>query len=516
MTFQVFQVDTNPDLAPYTVEQGILGAAGGRIVLGECRTEDEVIERAAGCEVLWLQWGPNITRRVMEALASLRLAVRWGVGFEQMDLDAATDLGVAIANSPGYGTDDVAETAMALLLTVSRRTAFHHEQMLHGAWPASIPGSVHRLRGRTLGLIGSGRIGSSVARMAAGFGLRVIGHDLVRTPAELAAAGIEAVDMDTLLVTSDYVSLHVPYTPGTHHLVDAALLTRLKPGAILVNTARGKVVDTAALIDALANGHLAGAGLDVFEQEPLPADSPLRSAPNVVMTPHVAGFSVEAFADLRAEMCRTTIEFMATGWAGTIVRAISRPRFRWPQRAMRSAYPGGVVGTILAMVLRGAFLKIPAAPAVAGVPAAARERVAEYDLLVTNSSLNGVPFGRLPIINEAPRAGGGEIEGTVVVNAPPGRRHAGCPDGRHGAAHRGHAPGRRTRRAPGPTPDAGGVPEPHRPAGIPVGDHVPAACRDPGRGAGPDAGRPGHHRTLRRDDLPRRTRRGLRSHPGPA
>ncbi len=319
MTFQVFQIDPSPDLEPYTEERAILGAAGGDLVLGDCLTEDEILERAGSPDVLWLAWKPNVSRRVLEALPSVRLAIRWGVGFEQMDVEAATELGVAIANAPGYGTDDVAETAMALLLTVARRTAAHHERMLHGEWPTSIPGSVHRLRGRTLGLIGTGRIGSAVARIAAGFGMRVIGHDLVRTPAELAAAGLEAVDMDTLLASSDVVSLHVPYTPGTHHLVDAALLAKLKPGGILVNTARGKVVDTDALIDALKSGHLAGAGLDVFEQEPLPADSPLRSAPNVVMTPHVAGFSVEAFVDLRREMCQTTIEFMSTGWASTIV-----------------------------------------------------------------------------------------------------------------------------------------------------------------------------------------------------
>jgi len=328
VSFQVFQVDPSPDLEPYTDERATLAAAGGTLELGQCLTEDEIIERAGDAPVLWLAWKPNITRRVMESLPSLRLAIRWGVGYEQMDLDAATELGVAVANAPAYGTDDVAETAIALLMTVSRRTACHHVRMLEGEWPLSIPGSVHRLRGRTLGLIGTGRIGSAVAGIAAGLGMRVIGHDLVRTPAELAASGIEAVDMDTLLASSDYVSLHVPYTPGTHHLVDAALLAKLKPGVIIVNTARGKVVDTQALIEALQSGHVAGAGLDVFEQEPLPADSPLRSAPNVVMTPHIAGFSVEAFVDLRAEMCRTTIEFMTTGWTRNIVNPAVRDRLR--------------------------------------------------------------------------------------------------------------------------------------------------------------------------------------------
>ena len=279
--------------------------------------------------MLWLAWKPNVTRRVLEALPSVRLAIRWGVGFEQMDVDAATELGVAIANAPAYGTDDVAETAMALLLTVARRTAFHHERMLQGEWPASDPGQrpsaarshpgahrhgAHRLRGRRASRPGSG-CGSSATTSS--------GH-----PPSWPRRASRRWTWTRCWRARTIVSLHVPYTPGTHHLVDAALLAKLKPGAILVNTARGKVVDTDALIDALQSGHLAGAGLDVFEQEPLPADSPLRSAPNVVMTPHVAGFSVEAFVDLRREMCQTTIDFMTTGWASTIVNPAVRDRMR--------------------------------------------------------------------------------------------------------------------------------------------------------------------------------------------
>ncbi|MCY7419943.1 MAG: C-terminal binding protein [Chloroflexi bacterium] len=324
MTFQVFQVDGNVVLEPFEEERAVLRAAGGDLVFGACTTQDEIVERAGTPDVLWLNWKPNIGRQVLEALPSVRLAVRWGVGFEQIDVDAATDLGVAVANAPGYGTDDVAEVAFALLLSVARRTAAHNARMVAGEWPISTPGSIHRLRGRTLGLIGTGRIGTAVAGIAAGFGMRVIGYDPGRTVQELAAAGIEGVDMDTLLAQSDCLSLHVPYMPSTHHLVNAALLAKLKPGAILVNTARGLVVDTNALIDALASSHLAGAGLDVYEQEPLPAGSPLRSAPNVVMTPHVGGYSVEAFLDLRREMCRTTIDFMTTGWAGTIVNPAVR------------------------------------------------------------------------------------------------------------------------------------------------------------------------------------------------
>jgi D-3-phosphoglycerate dehydrogenase / 2-oxoglutarate reductase len=327
VSFEVFQADPSPELEPYTWEREALGAAGGTFVMGGCLTQDEIIERAGDADVLWLSWSPAIDGRVLEALPKVRLAIRWGVGFEQIDTIAATRLGVAVGNAPTYGTTDVAETAMALLLSVARHTAYHHAALATGGWTRAVAGT-HRLRGRTLGIIGCGRIGSSVAGMAAGFGLRVVGTDLVRTADQLGTAGIEMVDLDTLLAQADYVSLHIPYTAANHHFVDAGLLSRLKPGAILVNTARGKVVDTPALIAALESGHLAGAGLDVFEDEPLPPDAAIRSAPNVVLTPHIASHSVEAFTSLRAEMVRTTIDFMTTGWASTIVNPEVRGQLR--------------------------------------------------------------------------------------------------------------------------------------------------------------------------------------------
>lgn len=328
VSFRVFQVDPSPPLEPYTLEQELLAAAGGTLELGGCTTQDQIIERAGDAEVLWLAWSPTIDRRVLEALPSVRLAIRWGVGFEQIDSGAATELGVAVANAPTYGTHDVAETAAALLLATVRRVAEHHAGMRQGEWPAPTPGTIHRLRGRTIGIVGAGRIGTAMGRIMAGFGMRVLAHDAARPADAIRGDGFEPVDLDTLLAESDVLSLHVPSMPSTHHLVDAAFLARCRPGVVLVNTARGKVVDTDALVDALVSGHVAGAGLDVFETEPLPADAPIRQAPNVVLTPHIAGFSVEAIADLRREMCRTTIDFMTSGWASTIVNPEVRGRLR--------------------------------------------------------------------------------------------------------------------------------------------------------------------------------------------
>lgn len=327
MSFQVFQVDEASDLAPYTFEREALAAAGGTFVAGECLTQDDIIARAGDAEVLWLAWKPEIDGRVLGALPRVRLAIRWGVGFEQIDTVAATRLGVAVANAPTYGTVDVAETAVSLLLSASRQTAHYTAAFRAGTYPKPLDGA-HRLHGRTLGIIGVGRIGAAVARIASGFGFRILGTDDVRSDEDLAASGVIPVDLDTLLAQSDYVSVHVPYTEANHHFVDAALLAKLKPGAILVNTARGKLVDTAALVAALESGHLAAAGLDVYETEPLPEDAPIRHAPNVILTPHIASNTVEAMADLRAEMVRTTVDFMTTGWASTIVNPEVRGSLR--------------------------------------------------------------------------------------------------------------------------------------------------------------------------------------------
>jgi D-3-phosphoglycerate dehydrogenase / 2-oxoglutarate reductase len=328
VSFLVVQIDRSPELEPYTDDRATLAAAGGQLRTAESVDAEDVVTAAADADVVWLGWGPDLTREILAALPRCRLAVRWGVGYEQIDTAAATELGIAVANAPTYGTADVAEHAIGLLFAAAKRIAWAHEQIRAGGWPAMEAGNVHRIAGRTLGIIGVGRIGSATARRALGLGIRVIGYDIARSDAELREIGVVPVDLDTLAATADYVSVHVPYSPGNHHLVDAAVIGRFRRGTILVNTSRGRVLDQAAVAAALHDGHLAGAALDVYENEPLPADDPIRSAPNVVLTPHVASFSDEAYADLHVEMCRTTIEFMTTGWAGTIVNAEVRSQLR--------------------------------------------------------------------------------------------------------------------------------------------------------------------------------------------
>lgn len=331
---RVFQVDDTHLLVPYDYEVARLAKVGISLEEGLCETAEDVIERGSDADVLWLAWKPHLNRDILARLPKLRLVARWGIGFEQIDLDAATELGIAVANAPTYGTEDVAEHTLALLLALERRLVSFDADMRSGGWKAPAAGSIRRIRDRTVGLLGVGRIGAAFARRANGIGLQVIGHDAYRTREDFASIGVEPVSIDELTARSDYISVHVPHTAETNGMVDARFLGNMRQSAYLINTSRGKVVNEPDLIDALRTGSIAGAGLDVFETEPLSEDSPLRTLPNVILTPHYAGYSTEAWADLREEMCRTTIDFLTTGWAQTIVNPAVRDRLR--QALLRS------------------------------------------------------------------------------------------------------------------------------------------------------------------------------------
>jgi D-3-phosphoglycerate dehydrogenase len=205
MTIRVLQVDQDPTLAPYAYEADALRQAGGELILADCTTEAEVIQHGPDAEILWLSWRPVVTPAVMRALPRCRLIVRWGVGYDQIDVAAATELGIAVANSPGYGTDDVAEHALALLMSWARRVGWFTARMRLGQWPDSTTTGMHRLRGRTLGIVGLGRIGSAVAARARGLGLRVIAYDPAHSADEISRRQAEAHSLQDLLAEADYV-----------------------------------------------------------------------------------------------------------------------------------------------------------------------------------------------------------------------------------------------------------------------------------------------------------------------
>jgi D-3-phosphoglycerate dehydrogenase len=321
----VLQAEYVGDLAPYHEEEAALAAVGAQLRTIRTKDPDELVEVAADAEVIWVEWTPHLTRDVLHRLPRLGLAVRWGVGYDQIDVVAATELGIAVANAPSYCTEDVAEHALALILAVSRQVVYRDRQGQAGLWRYG-QASQTRLQGSTVGVVGLGRIGRRVGQLAAAFGARVLGYD----PIVSTVDGMERVELAELLRESDFVSVHVPLTDTTRYLFDTATLAQMKDGATLVNTSRGGVVRQAALVEALDAGRLGAAALDVFEQEPLPGDNPLRGRENVILTPHEAANSPQALRDLRREVCGGTVEWLATGWTDAIVNPQIRGRARGP------------------------------------------------------------------------------------------------------------------------------------------------------------------------------------------
>ena len=232
----------------------------------------------------------RFTAEVLTACPQLKLISIWGTGTDNVDLAAAAACGIAVTNTPGANAIAVAEHTIALMLAVAKQLAQADRAMRQGGWPRNL---VPQLRGKRLGLIGTGLIGREVAAMAKGLGMEVVAWTFHPNASLAASLGLRYVELDELLRTSDILSPHLRATPETHHFLNRERLAVLKPGAILVNTARGSLVDEAALIECLRDKKIAGAGLDVFETEPLPAGHPLTTLPNVLLTPHAAGMTPE-------------------------------------------------------------------------------------------------------------------------------------------------------------------------------------------------------------------------------
>ena len=246
----------------------------------------------AGADALIVRSATRVTAELLEQAPRLRVVGRAGVGVDNIDLDAATRRGILVMNTPGSNAVSVAEHTLALLLALARCVPQLNAATHAGRWEKGAAAGIE-LRGKTLGLIGLGRVGSEVARRARALELRVLAHDPYISESVAQEAGVELVSLPELLARSDFVSLHAALSPATEKLINATTLAQMKRGARLINTARGELVDEAELAEALRAGHLAGAALDVFAVEP-PRSSPLLSLPNVIATPHVAGSTEEA------------------------------------------------------------------------------------------------------------------------------------------------------------------------------------------------------------------------------
>ena len=285
-----------PDLAP---EAEILEPAGFRLLAGQSRTSDEVIELCRSADAILTQWAP-VNREVIEQLERCRIIVRYGIGVDNVDLDAARERNIPVVNVPDYAVEEVADHAMALLLAAVRKIPAVVAQVRNGVWDIAPKRPIVGLTGRTLGLAGFGNIARAVARRAQAFGMQTVAYDPYASETVFAEYRTERVGWEALLDRSDFISVHLPLTSDTRHLVNGEALRRMKPGAFLINTSRGGVVQTEALTEALGQGVIAGAALDVLEQEPIPNDHPLLSMDNCLITSHCAWYSEDSLKRLQS------------------------------------------------------------------------------------------------------------------------------------------------------------------------------------------------------------------------
>jgi D-3-phosphoglycerate dehydrogenase / 2-oxoglutarate reductase len=293
------------------LQREVIESAGFQLLEAKpvCKTEDEVIERCGGARVLLVQWAP-ITRRVLQFLPHVKCVVRYGIGVNNIDLNAAKELGVAVANVATYCLEEVSNHALAMILSLGRRIPQDHHQIVHGGWGVRRFSPIPAFSDLTLGLVGFGAIGRRVAKKARAFGFRIIAFDPYAPDTAFDEHGVKRIELDTLLRTADIISLHCPLLPETRHMINRKSIAMMKRGALLINTARGPLVSEGDLVGALKSGQIGGAGLDVFEEEPLPAASPLRGFSNIILTSHAASVSDKATETLQIKAAEGARDFL--------------------------------------------------------------------------------------------------------------------------------------------------------------------------------------------------------------
>jgi D-3-phosphoglycerate dehydrogenase len=287
-------------LAETGQERPILDSVA-EVRLLQTNDEAEVARRGSDADVLLVYHNIRLTEPTLDALPRVKAVIRCGVGYDNVDLEAAGRRGIVVCNVPDYGTEEVADHALLLLLALARRLLPADRAIRAGSWDLTAVFGAPRLRGRTLGIVGCGRIGTALALRARALGLRVVFHDPYLPDGVDKALGVERVyTLEELLPRAEFLSLHCPLTKRTRHLLNARTLALLPRGAYVINTARGPCVDAEALLAALESGQVGSAALDVFEREPL-ADDRLRQHPRLILTPHAAFYSVEGFQEMRAK-----------------------------------------------------------------------------------------------------------------------------------------------------------------------------------------------------------------------
>ena len=288
-----------PGFGDIEVETNILKQIDAEIIHTKDLTSPASLEavKAADALMVTLQ---KVTREIIASMPNCRLISRLGTGLDSIDIDAATEHGIWVTYVPDYSIDEVSAHAIALLMSLARGIPFFTQATRNGEWNSAGWGPVYRLKDQTLGILGLGRIGQATAEKGRGLGLQVIAHDPYADPTIAEKLGVRLVDLDTLTRTSDYISLHSPLIDATYHLVNADFLAKMKPTAYIINAARGPLIDEDALLAAVRDRQIAGAGLDVLAIEPIDPNSPLLKEARILVTPHAAWYSEQAKLDLRA------------------------------------------------------------------------------------------------------------------------------------------------------------------------------------------------------------------------
>lgn len=291
-----------PGYLNYSAEENILQDWDPQFVVVPANASlEEKLRQVSNADAIMVREA-TVSRPMIEAMQQCRVIVRYGVGVDNIDSQAAKEKGIYVANVPDYGSEDVAEHALALLLAATRRIATRNRDVRDGQWGIGQREPMFRLAGKILGVVGFGRISRCFVQKASGIGFkRILVVDPLLTDKQASQAGVTRVNLDTLCREADFISLHAPLTPDTHHLIGEAELAKMKPSTVLVNTSRGGLIDEQALINALLQQRIFAAGLDVFESEPLSAKSPLLQMDNTLCTDHTAWFTEESVVELQSK-----------------------------------------------------------------------------------------------------------------------------------------------------------------------------------------------------------------------
>jgi phosphoglycerate dehydrogenase-like enzyme len=308
---------TDYNFADIDAEIALFRAAGIEVVSAQCKTEDDVIAASKGCEGLLVQHAP-VNAKVFAARPEIRIASRIGAGYDTINTADARKHGVWVANSPDYGVGEVATHALAMALALLRHIALYDRDVKAGRWHYMTAGTIRRASEMTLGILGLGRIGKRMAYIARNCFKRVIACDPYLIDGDFPAY-VERVKLDELFRGADVLSLHVPLTDETRGMVNTRLLDFMRPGSMLVNTARGAVVNSDDLLAALESARLDGAALDVLPEEPVKPNHPLLKHPRVLLTPHAAFYSVEAEQELRRKAAQNLIDWAKSGRPSYVV-----------------------------------------------------------------------------------------------------------------------------------------------------------------------------------------------------